>query len=237
MSANGGENWEELDSFRQMRRWFWNTPTEAGDPYVMGLSLSPTVPDVIVAGIEYGATLRSGDGGATWQGHVKGANRDCHSMTFHPSNGDYVYAGGGDGPGAISRDGGRSWRKMGKGTGWSRYGFACAADPQHPEIWYVSAAPLIVFPKFHLFPRMHWDGHSNSFIFRKLGNEKWKRLSGGLPQPLDYAAYALLTDPINTGHLYAGLSNGDIWFTSNYGDGWKKLPLNLTAVNRALVML
>jgi hypothetical protein len=235
-SEDGGDNWEELLSFRQMRRWFWSTPAEAGDPYVLGLDISPSDPNVIVAGIEYGATLLSTDGGRTWQGHIKGGIRDVHSMTFHATNGNYAYAAGGDGPGAISRDGGYSWQKLGKGTGWSRYGFACAADPQDPEIWYISAAPYGVFPNLQMFPRMHWDRHSNSFIFRWDGN-RWKRLGGGLPQPLDFAPYALLTDPDAPGHLYAGLSNGAVWHTTDYGDNWEKLPFELDAIYWRMVML
>lgn len=237
VSCDSGQSWAELESFQKMRRWFWYTPAEPGDPYVLGLDVSPTDPKVIVAGIEYGATLRSADRGKTWQGHIRGAIRDCHSMTFHATNGDYVYAGGGDGPGAISRDAGRSWQKMGKGTRWSRYGFACAADPGDPEIWYISASPYGVLPNLQMFPRMHWDEHSNSFIFRSNGNGKWERLSGGLPQPLDYAPYALLTDPDAHGHLYAGLSNGDVWHTADYGDQWTKLPFKLDGIYWRMVML
>ena len=49
-----------------MRRRHWSTPAEPGDPYVLGLDVSPTDPNNIIAGVEYGATLRSADGGKTW---------------------------------------------------------------------------------------------------------------------------------------------------------------------------
>lgn len=237
VSRDGGESWTELESFRQMRQGFWYTPAEPGDPYVQGLAVSPTDPAVIIAGVEYGALLRSTDGGQTWQGHVKGTSRDCHSLAFHVTDGNWVYQGGGGWPAAVSRDGGATWKQPRRGMGWSFYGWAVAADPERPEIWYVSAAPIAVLPRVHLFPRMHWDGHANTSIFRATENGRWKRLNGGLPQPLDYAAYALLTDPAAPGHLYAGLSNGDVWHTADYGDTWQQLPLNLGAVHRALVML
>ena len=114
---------------------------------------------------------------------------------------------------------------------------ACAADPERPDIWYVSAAPIMRFPKIHMVPRMHFDGYSNSFIFRATGKCGWDRLGGGLPRPLDYAAYALLTDPDAPGHLYTGLSNGDVWHTADYGDNWQQLPFNLTRIQFSLIIL
>jgi hypothetical protein len=47
----------------------------------------------------------------------------------------------------------------------------------------------------------------------------------------------LLTDPDAPGHLYAGLTNGDIWFSASYGDDWRKLPVNLRGIWHQLLML
>lgn len=236
VSRDGGKNWEELESFRLMRRSSWKTPTEP-EPYVLGLAVSPSDPDVILAGVEAGAVLRSADGGRTWQGHLKGTSKDCHSLAFHDSDGRWAYQGGGFWPAAVSRDGGITWQQPRKGMGWSLYGWAVAADPQRPEIWYVSAAPFSTLPWFFVLPTAHWDGHAHASIFRSMGNGRWQKLTGGLPQPLDYMAYALLTDPLSPGHLYAGLSNGDVWHSADYGDSWQQLPFNLGRISRSLVML
>jgi hypothetical protein len=69
-----------------------------------------------------------------------------------------------------------------------------------------------------------------------MAGEPWQKLSGGLPDPLDYMAYALLTDPAAPGHLYAGLSNGDVWSSADYGDSWQRLPFDLGAIRRCLIM-
>jgi hypothetical protein len=237
VSHDGGQTWLERESFRKLRRWFWFTPAEPGDPYVMGLAVSPTDPDLVIAGIEFGGMFRSVDGGVTWSAHLKSTSRDCHALTFHHTDGNWVYQAGGGWPGAASSDGGVSWRQPRKGLGWSLYGMACAADAQRPEIWYLSAAPHAVFPHIHRMPRGHWEGSANAFVFRRSGDKHWQRLGGGLPQPLDYMAYALLTDPEATGHVYAGLSNGDVWHSADYGDNWRQLPLNLTGIRYSLVML
>lgn len=88
-----------------------------------------------------------------------------------------------------------------------------------------------------MFPTGHWDGHAHAAIFRSTQNGWWQRLARGLPQPLDYMPYALLTDPAAPGHLYAGLSNDDVWHTADYGDSWQQLPLNLGRIARSMIML
>jgi hypothetical protein len=237
VSHDGGETWTERDSFRELRRWFWFTPAEPGDPYVMGLAVSPTDPNVVIAGVEYGGMFRSMDGGLTWSKHLKSSSRDCHALKFHHTSGEWVYQAGGGWPAAVSSDGGLTWSQPLRGLGWSFYGMACAADAVNPDVWYLSAAPHAVFPQLHKVPRGHAEGSANAFVFRRTATEHWKRLGGGLPQPLDYMAYALLTDPEASGHIYAGLSNGDIWHSADYGDNWQQLSLNLTGIRYSLVML
>lgn len=229
VSRDGGQNWTLSESFRQTRRWFWRSPAERPfSAYIQGIALSPTDPKVIVAGIEAGAVVRSTDGGKTWQNHRKGALRDCHCVTFHASNRDWVYEGGGTGAGAaFSRDGGNTWTQMRQGLD-RHYGWAAAADPARPDIWYVSLAPGPM--------KAHSADNAQAYIFRWMGGT-WEKLNGGLPQPLPHMPYALLSDREAPGHLYAGLSNGDIWHTSDYGDHWQQLPVNLDTVWTAMIML
>jgi BNR/Asp-box repeat len=237
VTRDGGQTWTEQESFRRLRRWFWFTPAEPGDPYLMGLAVSPTDPNLVIAGVEVGSTFRSIDGGQTWQGHLKGTSRDCHNLRFHETDGKWVYQAGGGWPAAVSADGGLTWKQPLRGLGWSLYGIAVAADPADPNIWYASAAPHAVFPQLHKMPRGHFEGEANAFLFRRQGNSRWERLGGGLPQPLDHMAYSLVTDPESPGHLYAGLSNGDVWHTVDYGDHWQQLPFNLGNIYITMIML
>jgi photosystem II stability/assembly factor-like uncharacterized protein len=235
VTRDGGASWDELEGFSRIRgrRW-WRSPAEPPDwrAYVQALVVSPTDPDVIVAGIEFGAVVRSDDGGKTWSNHRKGAIRDCHGLTFHASNGDWVYQAGASLVGAaVSRDGGASWLQPKKGLK-HHYGWACAADPERPEIWYVSAGPM----GWGFEPQAHRDGEANAAIYRSTGGAAWVRLNGGLPQPLTHMAYALVTDPAAPGHLYAGLSSGEVWHTTDYGDSWAKLPLDMGRVNSMILV-
>ncbi len=235
VSRDGGGQWAELAGFQRARAFWWLSPAEADlRPYVQSLALSPTDPKLIVAGIEAGAVLRSPDGGQSWQRHRPGALRDCHTLIFHAHNGDWAYEAGGSGAGAAcSHDGGRTWRQPRAGLD-RHYGWAVAADPARPEVWYVSASPL--FAGWPPVPAAHVDGRANAYIFRSAGGAAWEKLGGGLPQPLTHMAYALLTDPAAPGHVYAGLSSGDVWHSADHGDQWQQLPFNLGSVNRTLIL-
>lgn len=237
VSHDGAANWVEIDAFRRARSWWWRSPAESDlRPYIQGIGLSPTDANIILVGIEAGAVLRSVDGGQTWEGHRPGALRDCHTITFHAANGDWAYEAGGSGAGvACSQDGGHTWRQPKAGLD-RHYGWAVAADPAHPEVWYASVSAG--FSRQHPgVPAAHVDGHANAYICRSVGGAAWQKLAGGLPQPLDYMVYALLTDPAAPAHVYAGQSNGNVWHTTNHGDSWRQLPFNLMGIRRTLVML
>lgn len=230
VSRDGGATWHELTGFRRIRsRWLWFSPAERPyTAYVQALAFSPSDASIIIAGIEAGAVVRSTDGGKTWSGHRGGALRDCHSLVFHPVHGEWVYEGGGTGAGvSVSRDAGATWTQP--RTGLNRhYGWAVAADCDHPEVWYASLSPGPL--------KAHSADNAQAAIFRATGGAGWQQLSGGLPHPLNAMPYALLADPVASGQVYAGLSNGEVWHSDDYGDTWRKLPLDLPAVHSMILL-
>ena len=236
ITRDGGGSWSELTGFRAARRWWWWSPADPPGlvPYVSGVAISPGNPDVLVAGVELGGVHRSDDGGRTWTGHLRGADLDCHDLRFHAHDGDWVYEAGGGGP-AVSRDGGRTWHHPLEGLN-GRYAMACAADPERPEVWYVSVAPMLSWRAPWRMPLAHHDGHAQAGIYRSTGGASWERLGGGLPRPLDHMPYALVTDPERPGHLYAGLAHGQVWHTSDHGDHWARLPVDLGGVRTTMVV-
>jgi hypothetical protein len=210
-------------------RWLWLSPAEAPFVgYVQAIALSPADPDRIVVAVEAGATVLSSDGGRTWTRHRRGALRDCHTLAFHATNGYWVYEAGGSGGGAaFSRDDGRTWARPRDGMD-RHYGWAATADPGQPLVWYVSASPTAF--------KAHSEINAQAYIFRHDGG-RWQRLGGGLPQPLSHMPYVLITEPGASGTIYARLSNGDIWASSDQGASWRQLPVNLGGIHRSLVMV
>ncbi|MDF1520743.1 MAG: hypothetical protein RQ728_08350 [Brevefilum sp.] len=199
------------------------------------LAVSPTNPEVLLAGIEVGAVMRSDDRGKTWSKHRRGSDRDCHSLKFHNEDGNWAYQGGGGGV-SYSTDGGRSWKKPKAGLGL-KYGWMVSADPERPDIWYLTASerPNLLKGQFH--PLAHIDGQAQGHIYRKIGGGPWQQLSGGLPEPLDYMAFDLAVVPGKTGQLYAGLANGQIWQTDDYGENWDHLPIDFGGIHHSMIVM
>lgn len=225
VSRDAGESWEELVGFQKRRQWWWFTPAEPGAPYILGIALSPTDPDVILAGVEFGAVLRSEDGGLTWSKHRPGALRDCHMLAFHATNGSWVYEGGGSGAGAAaSQDGGRTWSQNRQGMD-AHYGWAVAADPARPEVWYCATAPGPL--------KAHGGGDAEACIYRSSGGAAWEKIAG----PLASMPYGLITDPAAPGTLIAGLHDGTLMESADHGDTWETLPVRFERIERMMVMV
>ena len=229
VTRDGGQTWTELEGFQRIPgRWWWFSPAESPyQAYVQNIAISPSDPQVILAGIEFGAVVRSQDGGQTWSHHRKGALRDNHWLTFHNTNGNWVYQAGGTGGGAsFSKDGGQTWRKVKRGLA-KNYGVACAADPQKPEIWYVSVAPG---------PSKAYGPQAESYLYRSSGGAYWQPI-GWDKHPLGSMPISLVTHPEISGQLYAGLTNGQVWFSEDYGDHWQQLPVKFSRVYRSMLVL
>jgi photosystem II stability/assembly factor-like uncharacterized protein len=193
----------------------------------MNITPSPTDRNVVLAGIEFGAVVRSEDGGKSWSSHRSGALRDCHSLKFHAVSGQWAYQAGGTGGGAsFSRDGGKTFLKAKKGLA-KHYGIVCAADPVQPEIWYVCVAAS---------PFKAFGSESNAYLYRAAGDENWQPI-GWQAHPLLETPSALVTVPGQAGHLYAGLHKGDIWHTADYGDTWSRLPFSFEGIWFSLLII
>lgn len=230
ISNDGADTWAELKGFRDIpNRWWWFSPAEPPDfrPYVIAIAPSPSETDVLLAGVEYGGVVRSEDNGQSWSSHLHGALRDCHSLKFHSINGNWVYQAGGTGGGsAFSLDGGRTFQRKRRGLE-KNYGIVCAADPADPEIWYVCVAPS-PFKAFGKYPE--------TYLYRTNGKTDWKPI-GWAPHPLPVTPTALVTLRDSPGHLYAGLTNGDVLYSTDYGDSWEKLPFNLKRIRFSLLII
>jgi len=220
VTGDGGRHWIELASFRGTRQFFWFSPAEKPfTAYVQGLAADD---DVIVAGIEAGAVVRSPDRGATWERHRPGALRDCHGLAAAPG-GRFVEAGGSGGGAAYSIDSGRTWKRP---HGHDRhYGWAAAVDVADPTLWYFSSAPGV---------RAH-SNDADAAIYRCRGAEPCQELGGGLPAPIKAMPYSLITGP-EPGQVVAGMSDGEVWESRDAGDTWFLL-FRAPAVNRAMVRL
>ena len=212
-SDDRGETWRELEALLELpSQPTWSFPPRPWTSHVRWIAPSPHEADLLVVGIELGGLMRSTDGGKSWQDHPPGAQRDVHSLAWHPRTPGRAYEAGGGGA-AFSEDSGQSWQHADDGRD-RHYTWSVAVDPEDPDCWYVSAStgPFAA----------HGRGDPQARIYRRRGQEPWEPLDGGLPEPLESMPYALLA---TDGRLFAGLADGQLWQSLDQGDRWSRCPL------------
>ena len=220
-SDDGGGTWRELKALLELpSRPTWSFPPRPWTSHVRWIAPNPHDSDLLLVGIELGGLMRSIDGGGTWQDHRPGAQRDVHSLAWHPGTAARAYEAGGGGA-AWSDDGGESWRAADSGLD-RHYTWSVAVEPDDPDSWYVSAStgPFAA----------HGAGDPQARIYAWRGGA-WHSLSGGLPEPLPAMPYALIS---TAGRLFAGLADGQLWSSMDRGETWYASVLEgdrLTRVN------
>jgi photosystem II stability/assembly factor-like uncharacterized protein len=218
-SDDGGESWRELTALLELpSRPTWSFPPRPWTSHVRWIAPSPHDGDLLLVGIELGGLMRSIDGGATWQDHRPGAQRDVHSLAWHPRVEGRAYEAGGGGA-AWSEDGGETWQPADAGRD-RNYTWAVAVEPDDADAWYVSAStgPFAA----------HGGGDPEGRIYAWREGE-WRALAGGLPEPLPAMPYALVA---TEGRLFAGLADGQLWESTDGGEGWHACALEGDALTR-----
>jgi photosystem II stability/assembly factor-like uncharacterized protein len=222
-SDDGGDNWRALDGLLELpSRPTWKFPPRPWTSHVRWIAPSPHASEIILVGIELGGLMRTLDGGQTWQDHRPGAQRDVHSLAWHPQAAGRAYEAGGGGA-ASSSDWGESWQPADEGRD-RHYTWSVAVDPEDPDRWYLSAStgPYAA----------HGGGDPQARIYRWVSGGPWQELAAGLPEPLPAMPYALIT--ADEQRLFAGFANGEIWESGDSGDSWHPCTLEgqtITSLN------
>jgi hypothetical protein len=223
-SDDRGESWRALDALLELpSRPTWSFPPRPWTSHVRWIAPSPHHADLLLVGIELGGLMRSGDRGESWQDHRPGAQRDVHSLAWHPHTPGRAYEAGGGGT-AFSTDAGETWQGADDGRD-RHYAWSVTVDPDDPGCWYVSAS---AGPG-----AAHGRRDPQARIYRRRDGEPWQSLTGGLPEPLPAMPYSLLT----TGdRLFAGLADGQLWQSRNQGDSWSALQLGEDGLDALLAL-
>jgi hypothetical protein len=212
------ERWDELEALQSIpSRERWSFPPRPWTSHVRWIAPDPHRPERLLVGIELGGLMYSDDGGETFADHRPGAERDVHTLAWHPRAEARAYEAGGGGA-AWSRDGGWTWAAADAGRA-HRYCWALAVDPDEPERWYVSAA--------HGPRQAHGGGPAAAGLYRWEGAGPWEPIGAGLPQPIDSMPYAL---GASSAGLFAGLADGRLYHSADRGDSWEELPVRLDSV-------
>jgi photosystem II stability/assembly factor-like uncharacterized protein len=221
--ARQNGDWEELSTLRELPSApTWSFPPRPWTSHVRWIAPSPHDAATVLAGIELGGLMRTSDGGATWEDHRPGAQRDVHSLAWHPTEPGRAYEAAGGGS-AWSRDDGESWEGVDDGRD-RHYTWALAVDPADPDCWFVSAAP----GPFHAHGARP---SAEAALYRWRGEGPWEELDLGLPRPLERMPYALAATDEG---LVAALSDGRLFGSDDQGDSWR--PLEADGLTKVVAM-
>jgi photosystem II stability/assembly factor-like uncharacterized protein len=220
-SDDGCRSWRELTALLDLpSRPTWRFPPRPWTSHVRWIAPNPHDGDLLLVGIELGGLMRSSDRGGSWQDHRPGAQRDVHSLAWHPQLEGRAYEAGGGGA-AWSSDGGETWQPADAGRD-RNYTWALAVDPDDADSWYVSAStgPSAAHGRA--------DPQARIYAWR---DGMWRPLAGGLPERLPAMPYALVA---TEGRLFAGLADGQLWESTDRGESWQACALEgdrLTRLN------
>jgi hypothetical protein len=214
--------WDELSALRELPSApTWSFPPRPWTSHVRWIAPSPHDAKLILAGIELGGLMRSADGGATWQDHRPGAQRDVHTLAWHPTEQGRAYEAAGGGS-AWSHDDGDTWEPADDGRD-RHYTWALAVDRADPDCWFVSAAP----GPFDA----HGSRPARAALYRWRGDGPWEELDLGLPRPLETMPYALTA---TADGLVAALRDGRLFWSEDAGESWS--PVEADGLTNVVAM-
>src|SRR5260221_2239984 len=131
-SDDRGESWRELEALLELpSQPHWSFPPRPWTSHVRWIATSPHDASLLLVGIELGGLLRSTDGGLSWQDHRPGAQRDVHSLAWHPHAAGRAYEAGGGGT-AFSTDAGETWQPADDRRD-RHYTWSGAVEPDEPD--------------------------------------------------------------------------------------------------------
>jgi photosystem II stability/assembly factor-like uncharacterized protein len=222
VSRDGGDTWHEQPTLRDLPSApDWSFPPRPSTSHVRWIAPCPHEAARLLVGIELGGLMLSEDGGDSWADHRPGAQKDVHTLAWHPQVRGRAYEAGGGGA-AWSKDGGTSWTAADAGRKHD-YCWGLAVHPDDPETWFVSAAPG---------PRDAHDADrsAKAVIYRWRADGPWQQVT----DRLDSFPYAMT---MAEGRIFAGLGDGRILFSNDEGDTWGELKCGGDRIDRVRALI
>lgn len=220
-----GRTWNELSGLRSVpsvAQWTFHGPPHIG--HVKHIAVDQA-PGVLYASIEIGGLLRSNDGGRTWE-ELSGVPEDVHRVHVLRSNSEKVYVCTGNGI-FLSHDRCKSFQAL--TTPESRVGCpdGLIIHPAKEYLLFISGASAL--------PRT-WrqTGSADARIGRSHdGGRTWNYPDKGLPGHIPGNIEALsLHNSDRSNYLFAGTTDGDIFFSDDEGESWSTLASGLPPISK-----
>lgn len=239
-SEDGGETWQENDALNtHATREQWSPG--AGGLIVHSILLDEAARERMWVAISAAGVFRSDDGGATWQPSntgIKdvGAKYDenlptypevgqcVHHLVHAGGDNDRLYAQGHWGT-YRSDNAGATWTEITEGLP-SDFGMVIAAHPHDADTAYV--LPL-QGGEFRCPP----EGKLRVYRTTDAG-KSWQAMTQGLPQANAYMGIyreGMTTDRLDEAGVYFGTNTGQVYFSADNGDSWRRITADLPPIS------
>ena len=236
-SGDWGKTWSEVTSLNNHEtRSKWN-PGAGG----MCLhSIQCLGGGRMIVAISAAGAFVTRDAGATWTPFNQGVRADfqpdkfpvvgqcVHKLLAHPRDPEALYQQNHCGVYRAKLDS-KKWTDISKGLP-SRFGFGLAVPAAEPATLFtvpIEGAEYRCVPEAKFRVARSRDG-----------GKTWKLMSKGLPQKnahLLVLRECMAADAADDAGVYAGTTNGQVFYTRNAGDSWDLLADNLPAVSSVSV--
>ena len=224
-----GETWEPCErlwSLPSTRKWHGPNPPHLAR--LKGLGLAESDPDLVYGAIEEGWLLRSRDGGASWDQLDQGVEFDSHTVHVMPDDTSTIVATTGNGL-YRSEDGGESFERVDGGLGHSYTVSPVLVHPTRPKVLFTAMAAT---------PPPGWrrpEGGDCLFVRSEDQGKSWTASSGGLPRPIAPIVRGLAGEPSDPDTIFAGMSDGTLWRSTDGGESFERLLEGLPPVTAIAV--
>lgn len=233
VSEDLGASWKELTSMRSVANVNeWNFPAPPHVAHVKVIAIDPNNPDCIYSCVEQGELLRSTDGGATWRdllgpgGVLKESEGDAHRLIIRPSHPKEMFMPTGFGL-FHSFDDGKSWQNDKQRLSRIGYPDPLVFHPKREDLMFVAGARQN--PGFWLESK-----NAESAVARSRdGGRTWELVMRGLPEPMKANFEAMTLEAWNGScALFLGNTDGDIFYSDDEGENWRKIADRLPAISK-----
>lgn len=218
-SHDGGETWATNEALLQHpERASWSQG--ASGTCLHSIVIDPTNAQRIWVGVSGAGSLRTVDGGQSWQvinnlaSSSEQVGTGSHRLLQHPSQPGMLYQQNRQGM-YKSLDGGDTWMDITSNLP-SRFGFPLALDPHQPGTLYTN----VVDP-------MHRYNIGEQFSIHRSDNdgESWQELTTGLPKGpnvrLKVLRHGICTDSLEPAGIYVGTTGGQLFASHDQGEHWQ----------------
>ena len=242
-STDSGETWHEVDGLgRHPTRAEWMPGF--GGLCLHSIALSQEDEDRMWVGISSAGVFRTDDGGENWLPTNRGVRADFYPADPMPEWGQcphkllpqsltpgLLYQQNHCGV-FLSDDYGEQWTDITEGLP-SRFGFVLGLHPRDPQT-------LFVLPEDEVLGAdvgggIRYASGARFRVFRsRTGGRDWEPLTNGLPQEHAYLHVlreGMATDTLDPVGVYAGTTNGQIFYSRDEGDHWELMVDNLPPIN------